>query len=63
MLRQSKIKESNNEADFDGFEFEDPMSYKQAISSEHTETWLEAMQNELESMKSSEVWELVELQQ
>lgn len=49
MLRQPKIKESNNEVDFDGFEFEDPMSYKQAISSENTEKWLKAMQNELES--------------
>lgn len=60
MLRQPKIKESNNEVDFDGFEFEDPMSYKQAISSENTEKWLKAMQNELESQKTRGVWKLVE---
>lgn len=52
-----------NEADFDGIEFEDPSNYKHAMSSEYSEKWIEAMQSELESMKSNNVWELVEPRQ
>ncbi|CAL2257105.1 unnamed protein product [Prunus armeniaca] len=52
-----------NETYSNDCDFNDPMSYNEAITSEHFEKWLEAIQSELESMEANKVWELVELQQ
>ncbi|KAI5325276.1 hypothetical protein L3X38_034350 [Prunus dulcis] len=52
-----------NEADIDGIEYEDPSNYKHAMASEYSEKWIEAMQSELKSMQSNNVWELVEPRQ
>lgn len=41
----------------------DPVSYKEAISSNHSTQWLAAMEDELKSMKDNNVWDLVELPQ
>lgn len=40
-------------------EFEQPTTYKQALMSEDSEKWLEAMRFEMESMSESQVWDLV----
>ncbi|KAK2978429.1 hypothetical protein RJ640_002702 [Escallonia rubra] len=50
-----------DEADYNlGIE-NDPTSFKEAIMSDHSTQWLEAMKDELESMKINEVWDLVDL--
>jgi hypothetical protein len=36
----------------------DPTSYKEAMSSGYSSKWLEAMQDEMKSMKVNKVWEL-----
>jgi hypothetical protein len=41
---------------------DDPTSYKEAIMSENLKKWLEAMEDELSSMTSNNVWDLVEIQ-
>ena len=40
---------------------EEPKTVKEALSSQHKVEWKEAMQNEIESLKKHEVWDLVEL--
>jgi hypothetical protein len=37
---------------------DDPTSYEEAMSSDHSSKWLEAMQDEMKSMKVNKVWEL-----
>lgn len=39
----------------------DPVSYKEAMRSEYSSEWLEAMKDELKSMKINKVWDLVEI--
>ena len=39
----------------------DPVTYKDAISCEHSDLWLDAMQDELQSMRHNGVWDLVKL--
>ena len=39
----------------------DPETFSQAISCNESELWYNAMKDELDSMKSNEVWDLVEL--
>ena len=39
---------------------DDPLSFKQAMASPEKELWLEAMKQEMESMYSNSVWDLVE---
>lgn len=48
------------EADFMGTDFEDPLTYKEAMQSSEADKWMDAMQSELGSMKDNGVWELVE---
>lgn len=43
------------------FVTEEPRTYKEAISSPEKEKWIKAMKEEIESMSSNEVWNLVEL--
>jgi hypothetical protein len=40
---------------------DDPASYKEAMMSENSKKWLEAMEDELSSMSSNGVWDLVEI--
>jgi len=40
---------------------EDPKTYKEAISCPHSKLWVEAMREELNSMRKNKVWELVSL--
>jgi hypothetical protein len=40
---------------------DDPASYKEAMMSENSRKWLEAMEDELSSMSSIGVWDLVEI--
>ncbi|XP_071695831.1 uncharacterized mitochondrial protein AtMg00820-like [Rutidosis leptorrhynchoides] len=40
---------------------EDPTSYKEAITSNQSTQWLEAVHDELKSMKINDIWELTEL--
>ncbi|KAM1443641.1 hypothetical protein ACFX2I_039895 [Malus domestica] len=49
-----------SENDIDLSEFDDPKTFKEAITSSNSKKWLEAMHSELTSMKENGVWELVE---
>jgi len=40
---------------------QDPTSYKEATKSEDSSKWLVAMEDELKSMSSNDVWDLVEV--
>nr|AAP46197.1 putative gag-pol polyprotein [Oryza sativa Japonica Group] len=40
---------------------DDPTSFKEAITSEHSSKWLEVMDDELKSMSHNGVWDLVEI--
>jgi hypothetical protein len=40
---------------------DDPASYKEAMMSENSKKWLETMEDELSSMSSNRVWDLVEI--
>jgi hypothetical protein len=39
----------------------DPTSYKEAMKSENSLKWCEAMEEELRSMSSNDIWDLVEI--
>ena len=39
----------------------DPKTFSQALSCKESDLWYNAMKDELNSMKSNEVWDLVEL--
>ena len=38
---------------------DDPNSFKEAMSSEYSHKWIEAMEEELKSMSTNKVWDLV----
>jgi hypothetical protein len=40
---------------------DDLNSFKEAMSSEHSHKWIEAMEEELKSMSTNKVWDLVEI--
>ena len=40
---------------------DDPTTYEQAMRSEYAAKWLEAMRDEIKSMDSNKVWELMEI--
>ena len=40
---------------------DDPNSFKEAMSSEYSHKWIEAMEEELKSMSTNKVWDLVEI--
>ena len=40
---------------------DDPNSIKEAMSSEYSHKWIEAMEEELKSMSTNKVWDLVEI--
>ncbi|CAL2255468.1 unnamed protein product [Prunus armeniaca] len=48
------------EADFNIGDEADPTSFKETMESQNADKWREAMLNELESIKNTKVWELVE---
>ena len=39
----------------------EPSSYEEVIAATDTETWLQTMRSEMESIKENKIWELVEL--
>ena len=39
----------------------DPATFRQAVSSENSTKWIEAMEDELRSMSTNKVWDLVEI--
>ena len=39
----------------------DPKSVDEAVSSNNKEKWMEAMKNEIDSLKGNDVWDLVKL--
>jgi hypothetical protein len=40
---------------------DDPTSFKEAIQSDHSSQWLDAMKDEMESMSINDVWDLIEI--
>jgi len=40
---------------------DDPISFKEAMTSENSPKWLDAMEDELKSMSANDVWDLVEI--
>jgi len=40
---------------------DDPTSFKEAMTNDNSSTWLEAMEDELKSMSTNDVWDLVEI--
>ena len=40
---------------------DDPNSFKEAMSSEYSHKWIEAMEEELKSMSTNKIWDLVEI--
>jgi hypothetical protein len=40
---------------------DDPNSFKEVMSSEHSHKWIEAMEEELKTMSTNKVWHLVEI--
>lgn len=48
------------ESEFDIGDFDDPLSYTQAIESSQSILWHNAMKDELDSMFKNQVWTLVE---
>jgi hypothetical protein len=40
---------------------DDPASFKQAVECEHSTKWIEAMEEELKSMSSNKVWDLIKI--
>ena len=40
---------------------EEPKNVKEALSSPKAKEWIEAMEEEMESMKTNQVWDLVDL--
>ena len=49
------------ESDFDVGMCKDPVSFSQAIESNDSPKWIDAMNDELKSMDQNKVWDLVEL--
>ena len=49
------------EHDFDISNDLDSITYEEAISSSHSNFWLDEMEDEMKSMASNGVWDLVEL--
>jgi hypothetical protein len=39
----------------------DPSSFKEAMKSQHSSEWLDAMKDEMKSMSTNDVWDLVEI--
>jgi hypothetical protein len=39
----------------------DPSSFKEAMKSRHSSEWLDAMKDEIKSMNTNVVWDLVEI--
>ncbi|GJZ21614.1 putative RNA-directed DNA polymerase [Tanacetum coccineum] len=50
-----------NEADYDIGKVKDPIFYNEAINSNQSTQWLDAMNDELKSMQTNDFWELAEL--
>ena len=49
------------EHDFDISDDSNSITYEEALSSSHSNFWLDEMEDEMKSMASNDVWDLVEL--
>lgn len=49
------------EQEFDISDESDSITYKEAISSSHSNHWLDVIEDEIKFVKSNTVWDLVEL--
>jgi hypothetical protein len=67
LRRSQRTKRSAISDDYEVYETEefhmedDPTTYEQAMRSEYAAKWLEAMRDEIKSMDSNKVWELMEI--
>ncbi|CAD5181857.1 unnamed protein product, partial [Musa acuminata subsp. malaccensis] len=60
--RKVKIVRSDKGGEFYGrYDRSDPLSFSQAIESNDSEKWYDAMKEELKSMVQNDVWDLIEL--
>jgi hypothetical protein len=50
-----------SEEGHDMVKVDDPNLFKEAMSSEHSHKWIEAIEEELKSMSTNKVWNLVEI--
>ena len=44
-----------------GMEKDDPINFRQAMESSNSQKWIDAMNEEIKSMKDNDVWDLVPL--
>ena len=68
LRRSTQERKSNISEDFvymseghDMGKVDDPNSFKEVMSSEYSHKWIEAMEEELKSMSTNKVWDLVEI--
>ena len=40
---------------------DDPISFKEPMESEHSSEWFDAMKDEMKSMSTNDIWDLVEI--
>jgi hypothetical protein len=65
--RSQRVRRSAIPEDYEVYETEeyhmedDPTTYEQAMRSDQSEKWLEAMRDEIKSMNSNKVWDLVDI--
>jgi hypothetical protein len=61
-VRKSPIPDDYELYNVEGYHMEgDPITYEEAMSSNDSLKWLEAMKDEMRSMSSNDVWDLVEI--
>ena len=62
--RSQRVRKSDIPADYEVYNTEkfqmddDPTSFEEAMRSEHSSKWLEAMEDEMKSMNANKVWDL-----
>jgi hypothetical protein len=70
LRRSSRIRKSSipsdyivyiQESDFDIGEYDDPITFSQAMNNMNSSKWYDVMKDEIESMDKNNVWNLVEL--
>ena len=58
-VRKSAIPADNEVYNTEEFQMEDdPTSFEEAMRSDHSSKWLEAMEDEMKSMNANKVWDL-----
>ena len=63
-IRSQRVRKSAIPTDYEVYNTEefqmenDPTSFKEAMRSDHSSKWLEAMEDEMKSMNANKVWDL-----